>query len=110
MNTDLRDRLRLAEADVGPRLAGVRRLVDAVAGLDVATDARLPHPDEHDVRIGFRDRDRPHRTAVDLPVRHRKPALTAVDGLPQAAAGLPGVGLLGPPLDAADRDRPSRAR
>ena len=110
MDADLRDRLRLAEADVRPRLAGVRRLVDAVAGLDVAADARLPHPDEHDVRIGFRDRDRADRTAVDLPVRHRKPALTAVDRLPQAAAGLPGVGLLGPPLDAADRDRSSCAR
>ena len=36
----LRDRIRVLESDVRPRLAGVGRLVDAVARLDVAADAR----------------------------------------------------------------------
>jgi hypothetical protein len=51
MNADLRDILRLLEAHVRPRLSAVGRLVHTVASHDVAADARLAHPDEHEVGI-----------------------------------------------------------
>ena len=52
------------EADVRPGLAGVGRLVDAVAGHDVAADARFAHADVDDVGIRFGDGDRADRRAA----------------------------------------------
>ena len=98
------------EADVRPRLAGVGRLVDAVARLDVAADARLAHPDEDDVGVRLRDGDRADRCAVNLPVRHRRPAVAVVRRLPQAAADGSEVRLVLPALHAGHRDRAAATR
>jgi hypothetical protein len=57
---------------VRPRLAGVGRLVDAVARHDVAADARLAHADVDEVRVRLRDGDRADRRALDLTVGDRR--------------------------------------
>ena len=62
------------EADVRPGLAGVGRLVDAVARHDVAADARLAHADVDDVGVRFGDGDGADRRARDLAVGDRRPA------------------------------------
>src|SRR4029078_3181714 len=108
MTGDARAGVRIREADVRPRLAGVRRLVDAIPGLDVAADAPLAHADEDDVRIGLRHGDRADRRAVDLAVGDVGPRLAAVGGLPKAAASLARVHHTRLALHAADRDRPAR--
>ena len=105
----LRDRVGVREADVRPRLAGVGRLVDAVARLDVAADARLAHADEDDVRDRLRDGDRADRRARDLAVGDRRPVLAAVGRLPQTAAGRAEVADLRLALHAGDRDRSAAA-
>ena len=86
MDANLRNILGLAEADVPPGLAGVGGLVDAVARLDVAADARLARADEDDVRIRFRHGDRAHRRAANLSIRDRRPGFPAIGRLPQTAA------------------------
>ena len=110
MDADLRDRVGVREADVGPRLAGVGRLVDAVARLDVAADARLAHADEDDVGIGFGDGDGADRRALDLAVGDGRPALAAVGRLPQPAADGAEVRLVLPSFHAGYGDRPAAAR
>ena len=110
MDADAGDRLRLAEADVRPRLAGVGRLIQAVAGQDVAADARLAHPEEDDVGVRFGHGDRADRRALDLTVGDGCPRLAAVDRLPQPAADRARVRDLRLPLDPTHRQRASGAR
>ena len=98
------------EADVRPGLAGVGRLVDAVARHDVAADARLAHADVDDVGVRFGDGDRADRRARDLAVGDRRPVRAAVGRLPEAAAGRrrstpPSAG----PCTPDDRDRAAAA-
>ena len=62
-----------ARPTVGPRLAGVGGLVDAVALHDVAAQGDLPHPDEHDVGVRLRDGDGADRRTSDLAVGHGLP-------------------------------------
>ena len=57
VDADRGDGQRLLEADVRPRLAGVGRLVDAVALDDVAAQLGLAHADVDDVRIRLGDGD-----------------------------------------------------
>ena len=80
------------------------RLVHAVAGNDVAADARLAHADEHDVRVRLGHRHRADRRAVDLAVGHSRPLDAAVRRLPESPAGGPEVRLLGTSLHARHRD------
>ena len=87
MDADPRDRLRLLQADVRPRLAGVGGLVDAVALDDVAAQLGLAHPGVDDVGIRRRDRDGADRRGLDLLVGDRPPRQAAVGRLPDAAAG-----------------------
>ena len=61
VDADLRDGFDVLEAHVRPGLAGVGRLVDAVARHDVAANARLAHADEHHIGVRFRHRQRTHR-------------------------------------------------
>ena len=109
MDADFGDVLRLAEADVLPRLARVGRFVDAVAGLDVAANARLARADEDDVRIRFRHGDRADRRTRDLAVGHRRPRLAAVRGLPQAAASGAEIAFLRPLQGTGHRQRAAAA-
>ena len=60
MNTDLRDPVRVVESDVLPRFPRVTAAVHAIAREDVPADARLTHPDEHEIGIRLADRDRAH--------------------------------------------------
>src|SRR5207247_6709240 len=109
MDANLRDRVGVGEAGMGPRLAGVGRLVDAVARHDVAADARLARADEDDVGLRFRDGDGADRRAPDLAVGDGRPFRAAVDRLPQSAAGRAEVAFSRPPLHAGDGDRPAAA-
>src|SRR5262249_51299301 len=83
VNADLGNGVARREADVAPGLAGVRRFVDAVAGHDVAADARLAHADEDDVGARFGDGDGADRGAANLAVGHRRPLRAAVGRLPE---------------------------
>ena len=109
VHANLRDVLRLDEADVRPRLAGIRRLVHAVARRDVAADFALAGADIHDVRIPWRDSHGADRRARDLTVGHRTPGGAAVHRFPQAAAGGAEVVLERPGHAAGDRNRTAAA-
>ena len=85
MHADAADDLRVSESGMGPGLARVSRLVDAVALHDVAPQRHLAHPDVDHVRLRFRHRDGPDRRTPDLAVGHGLPRRAAVSGLPQAA-------------------------
>ena len=84
-------------------------LVDAVAGHDVAADARLAHADVHDVGIRLRDSYGADRGAADLAVGDRRPGVAGIDSLPQPAADRAEVCLERPPLTPATAiERPPR--
>gem|GEM_PF-1421543 len=104
MNADLRYSVRFPEADVLPGFAPVAAPVDAVPGQDVAANAGLAGADEDEIGVGLADRDRADRRRADLEIGDGIPVLTAVDGLPKAAAGGAEVGFLGPAPDAGDGD------
>src|SRR5262249_54374835 len=72
--------------DLFPRLAGVARLVDAVARGDVAADVGLAGTDVDHVRVGRGDGDGPDRRD-GLVVEDGLPGEAAVGRLPDAAAG-----------------------
>ena len=84
IDDDLRDLLRVAQAEVRPRLAGVGGLVDAVAGRQVGPLLRLAGADVDDVGIRGRHRQRADR-AGGLLVEDRQPGAAGVGGLPHAA-------------------------
>ena len=92
------DVLRRLQPLVRPRVAAVRRLVDAVPprrGLPVLGLAR-PHP--HEVRVRLMDRHVPDRTRR-LVIEERRPRGAVVLRLPQAARGGAEVEDLGLRLD-----------
>ena len=82
MDANLGNGVGVLEADVGPFLATVHRLVDAVAGHDIAADARLAHADVNDVGVRLGDRDGANRRAGNLAVRDRRPVVAGVSGFP----------------------------
>ena len=93
--------------DVRPGLAGVGRLVDAVARGHVAADVGLARADVDDVRVGRRHGDRADRRDR-LVVEDRLPGEAAVARLPDAARGRGGV--VGRADRRARRPRARRAR
>jgi hypothetical protein len=77
MDDDPPDLPRRLEADVLPRLAGVRRAIHAVAELDRVAHVGLAGPDIDDVGIGGRDGNRADRADAGA-VEHRCPRAAAV--------------------------------
>ena len=95
VDQDAGNRVRVGEPHVLPGLPGIRRLVDARAGLRAAEDVRLAGADPHDVRVRRRDRHVADRRRRPL-LEHRLPGCRFVLGLPQAArrgGDIDGVGL-----------------
>src|SRR4029079_18836983 len=84
VDVDHGDHLRVVEPEVRPGLSGVRGLVDAVANREVRPDDAGAGPDVYDVRIGWRDGDRPDRTGW-LAVEERNPGRPVVCRAPDAA-------------------------
>jgi hypothetical protein len=109
MDADFRDGVGVGEADVRPGLARVGRLVDAVAGHDVAANARFAHADVNDVGIRFGDSDGADRRALQLSVGDRRPVGAAVDRFPQTAADRAEVRFARPSFDAGHGDRSAAA-
>src|SRR5688572_25050058 len=110
MHADARDVPRVGEADVLPGLSGIERLPHAVAMGDVAAHGLLTGADVNDVGIGLGDGDRADGPAEE-PVGDRLPALAAVSGLPDPAAGRAEVvdaGLRRDPLDGRGTAAPIR--
>src|SRR3981081_3528668 len=83
IDSDLRNLLRVAQAEVGPRLAGIRGLVDAVAHRQIWTRQPFPASDVDDVGIRQRDRHPAYRSGR-LVVEDRIPRSPGVGGLPDA--------------------------
>ena len=81
---DVGNLLRVAQPEMRPRLAGVGRLVDAVAGREVRPMEPFAAADVDDVGVRWRDRDgadRPGRLVVE----DRLPGAAGVGRLPDAA-------------------------
>ena len=74
----------ILQADAGPGLAAVDRLVDAVAPGDVAAQGALAGADVEDVMVRRCDRDGADRE-VGLLVEDRRPAGSGIDRLPNPA-------------------------
>ena len=91
VDADAADLHRVAQAHVAPRLARVRRAIDAVAVGDVAADAALAHAGVEDVRVGRRHREGADRTRLHLAVGDRRPLDAGVRRLPDPAPGRPHV-------------------
>jgi hypothetical protein len=81
---DLRNLLAITEPQVCPRLAGVRRLVDAVAHRQIGPLQALAAPHIDDVGIGRRDGDPPNRSG-GLVLEDRRPRAAGVGRFPHAA-------------------------
>ena len=79
------DLAALAQADVGPRLAAVGRLVDAVALSEVGPDAALPRAHVDDVGVRLCDADGADRRRGEEAVGHVAPEGAAIVRLPHAA-------------------------
>ncbi len=90
IDLDPRDLLRVAEAQVGPRLPCVDRLVEAVAGREIRPVQPLAAAGVHHVRVGRGDRQRADR-AGRLVVEHRRPGSPGVGRLPHPAVHGPHV-------------------
>ncbi len=84
VDVDHRDHLRVAQAEMRPRPAGVGRLVDAVADGQVGPNDARAGADVDDVRIRRRDGDRADRSGR-LVVEERPPRRPVVGGAPHAA-------------------------
>ena len=85
MNSNARNLARVFEPDVLPRLACVRRFVNAVTVRDVAANWRLAHADIDRVRIGIRQTDRAYRSrSEDRPVSDWLPIDAAIHRFPNA--------------------------
>src|SRR5262249_34661343 len=80
------DAFGLLQSDVGPVLAAVRGLVDAIADRDAVARPRFARADPDDFRVLRIDRDR--ADGLDgLFVEDRLESRAAIDRLPHAAAG-----------------------
>ena len=86
IDDDFADGAAVAQADVLPGLASVERLVDSVAVTDVAADAGFAGADINGIAIGIGYGEAADRTTT-LFIEHWDPALGAVGGLPDSAAG-----------------------
>ena len=84
IDVDLRDHLALAQTEMRPRLAGVGRLVHAVARREIGANDARARADVDDVRIGRRDGDRADRSGRLL-VEQRLPVRAVVGRAPHAA-------------------------
>ena len=85
-----RDLLAVAQAEMGPGLAGVDRLVNPVAYREVGAQQTLPAGDVDDIRIGRRDGDGPDRLR-GLVVEDGPPRAAVVVRLPHPAVDLADV-------------------
>ena len=86
MNNDLADVAGIAEADMPPGGAGVKRFVDAIAVGDVAADGALAGAGVYHIGIGSRDGERANGGGVEEAVRDVAPVEAAIGGLPDAAS------------------------
>ncbi len=84
---DLGDHVRVAKPGIRPRLAGVGRLVDAVAGVEIAANVGFAGAGVDDVGIRRRDGERADRIGDprDLSVGNVGPAQAVVGAPPDAA-------------------------
>src|SRR5882672_11308979 len=81
---DLWNLLRVAQAEMRPRRAGIRRFVDAVADREVRPRQSLAAADINNVGIARRDRHPANRSGR-LVVEDRLPCAARVGGFPDAA-------------------------
>src|SRR5258708_5364373 len=95
IDSDLADVLRVAQAEVRPRVAGVGRLVDAVTEAHRVAQGGLAAADVDHVGRRWRDRQRTDRRD-GLVVEYREPGSAGVDGFPDAAVHVAEVELVGP--------------
>ena len=87
VNLDARYLARVRQADVGPGVAGVGRLVDTVAVTRRhAANRFFTRPYINDVGIGLGDRDGADRANIKVLVRDVFPTASCVFGLPDATA------------------------
>ena len=98
---DVRNLADVGQSHEPPRVARVRREVDAVAIHDVVARVGLARADPHQVRVRRRHRDRSDRGGILL--EDRLPGVTAVRRLPHAARGGADVDDVRVPGDADDR-------
>jgi hypothetical protein len=97
IDRDVRDHLAVAQAEVGPRLAGIGGFVHAVTRSQIWADDAGARADIDDVGIRGRHGDRADR-AGRLVVEQRQPVGAVVGRAPHAAiveAGVEHVGLAG---------------
>src|SRR5207237_419135 len=81
---DHRDHLRVVQAEVRPRLAGVGRFIHAVTDGEVGTNYACAAADVDDVRVGGGDGDGADRAGA-LVIEERVPGRAVVGGAPDAA-------------------------
>src|SRR2546425_7116725 len=108
IDPDCADVPRRLEADAGPALAAVRRLVEAAAGADVVPRLRLSRANIDRVRIRARDCQRANRRWQLIP--HRGPGAASVHGLPHAPARSAEVESIWPSRDARRHRRPTATK
>src|SRR5262249_21350781 len=109
MEKNASDAAGLGEPHVRPRLAGVSRLVDAVAhDVGVADDPGFASPCPNDARIRRRYGKRAN-CLYRLFVEHRLERLAAVRRLPDAARRRARIVRLGVARNTSDRRDPARA-
>ena len=85
VNPNAGDLARIAQADVGPGLAGVHGFVDAVAEADLGADIGLAGAHVENIRVGGRHGNRSDGGDALL-VEDRRPHRAGVGGLPNSAA------------------------
>jgi hypothetical protein len=92
VDDDCADRVRIAQADILPRFAGIGRFVNAVAWNNGVADVRLAGADIKNFRIGRRDGDRANAGAGprQLAVSDVFP-FGAIGALPDAASHGSGI-------------------
>src|SRR5262249_23460753 len=97
IDRDLRNLLRVGQAEMCPRGARVNGLVDAIAGREIRAVKAFAGPDVDDVRIGGGNGDRANG-AGGWAVEERHPGGAEIGGLPHTAvnrAYIEGGGLVG---------------
>src|SRR5439155_22699252 len=75
--------VRLSATHVLPRLTGIGRLVDTVAGVGASRGEGVAGADPHNVRLRRRQRDVADR-AVTLTIENGRPGRSVVRGFPHA--------------------------
>ncbi len=85
IDADARDVACVVEAQMLPRVSGVRRSVHAVAAREIRSPVRFPRADVDDVWIGRSHGDRANRLC-GLLIEERRPDEPAVSGFPHTPA------------------------